>query len=73
MLKKITYSLSLASFLLVSCGSVEPKKPHINTSEVESDSSSILNVKPLSTEKTHEGGVDETQKIFKLNNSQENP
>ena len=60
-------SLNLGlSFFLVSCGPIESKKPDANTSEIEADSSSILNVKRLSTEKTHEGGVDKTQKIFKL-------
>lgn len=61
---RIIFSLFLAGFLLVSCESKRPNKLNATPTEVKPDSSAIINVKPLSTEKTHEGGVDQTQPVF---------
>jgi|GEM_PF-6895375 hypothetical protein len=65
MLGNRTPLLSLICLLLISCGTAAPEKTITEPAKVTSDSSSIIRVKPLSTEKTHEGGVDQTKLIFK--------
>ncbi len=63
---KIIAFLFFTSFILVSCETSRPKNTISAPSEMKSDSSEVVTVKPLSTEKTHEGGVDKTQQIFKI-------
>ena len=55
----------IVSLFLLSCETPAPKKTNPKPASVASDSNSTLLVKPLSTEKTHEGGVDKTKLNFK--------
>ena len=59
------FTLPIVLFMLFSCENTAPKKTIITPNTMKSDSSLTLNVKPLSTEKTHEGGVDKTKLNFK--------
>ena len=65
MKRGIIFILSILSLFLISCETPAPNKTIAEPTEVKPDSSSTIRVKPLSTEKTHEGGVDQTKSIFK--------
>ena len=63
--KRVYYFILFSAISWAACGPIETKKPAINKSNIKADASVTLKVKALKTEKTHEGGVDQTQKIFK--------
>ena len=65
MIRKVIFVGSIISFFLLSCEATEPRTTNPKPAKVSSDSTSTLKIKPLSTEKTHEGGVDKTKLNFK--------
>jgi hypothetical protein len=62
---KIFRLLFLTFTLFASCKSFEPKAPPVEPMEIKSKSNTVIKVKPLSTEKTHEGGLDTTKLMVK--------
>lgn len=63
-MKHVIFLLSVISFFLLSCETTATTKTVAEPVEVKPDSSSTIHVKPLSTEKTHEGGMDKTKLNF---------
>jgi hypothetical protein len=64
MFGKLLWLFFVLSFGLISCVSVQSQKPTTDSAKEELDSNLTLKLKPLSTEKTHEGGVDKSKKLF---------
>ena len=61
---KLFRLLFLTCTLFASCKSLEPPPP-VEPVEIIPKSSTVIKVKPLSTEKTHEGGLDTTKLMVK--------
>jgi hypothetical protein len=55
----------ITSMLIVSCEAAEPIKKVEDSVQNQRDSNNSITIKPLSTDKTHEGGVDSSLTIFK--------
>jgi hypothetical protein len=65
MRQKIYPFLFLICSIFASCKTFEPKATHAEPVEIRFKSNTVIKVKPLSTEKTHEGGVDTTKLMVK--------
>ncbi len=58
---KIALVLFCICVFSFSCETPMPINNATSVPKIESDSSATIHLKPLSTEKTHEGGVDHTK------------